>query len=297
MGQGSETAKGAMGGATTGATIGSLGGPMGTAIGAGAGAIIGGGMAWWDSRNKKKNKYNPNQANYNLPGFHGMTSDYNQALAAGAPQSGMSSFRGDQARLARMLAAQASGHAEAPGQRLARMEAQAMADRGAAQQMAMAQGGRGGMGALAGRNAAMNAAQIQSRAGQQSAMGGLAAQMGAQQQLSGVLAGARGQDISQSQFNANLQFQNQAEMMRQRLMAAQMQQQGMMGYDAAKGGKWAVQQGQPSTGDQLMGMGIGAVNAYTGMKSAGIIGGGGGGGNSSWGGNDSNVTPWGSPRD
>lgn len=253
-------AQGALAGAGTGAAF----GPWGAA----AGGIIGG-VAGLFGGGKPENPYaDVNQANFNLPGFDQYMGDYNQALANGPNLSGRSGFARDQRQLANMLMAQAKG--AGPGQQLAAAQAQQMADRGAAQQMAMAQASRGGMGALAGRNAAMQAANIQSRAGEQAMMGGLQAQLGAQGQLGGVLQGARGQDISQNQFNANLQFQHQAEMMRQRAAMAGMQQQGMMGYEAARTGRyapWGAQNQGPTDFEKYLGamgglaQGVGAYQA------------------------------------
>lgn len=242
----------AAGGAASGAAAGAALGPWG----AGAGALIGGALGYFSGGEEKNPYADVDKANFAVPGYQGMMQDYNAAVYGGQPGvSGQSGFRGRQVELANMLRAQAQG--QGPGQQLAQMRAKQFADRAAAQQMAMAQGQRGGMGALAGRNAAMAAASAQSRAGEQAMQGSLAAQLGATQQLGGVLAGGRGQDISQSQFNASQRNAWQQEMMRQRMGLAGMQQQGMMGYEAARTGRYAPWQAteanQPSQMDKYLG--------------------------------------------
>src|SRR5690606_23421896 len=128
-----------------------------------------------------------------------------------------------------------------------------MADRGVAQQMAMAQSGRPGGGALAARRAAMNAGDINAQATQAAVMGGLQAQLGATGQLGNVLQGARQQDFQRASFNADARLrqtgmndQRELEALAQRLRLAGMQQQGGMGYEAMRQGQYQFDASQPS---------------------------------------------------
>ncbi len=271
-----EGAKGAAGGAMTGAAVGSLGGPVGTAIGGVAGGLLGGAYGLFGGSGKPS----VNRSNFDLPGYQQQYNQYGQIAGQSqgrqAPQAGFSDFRSGQQNLVGMLQAQARG--KGPGQQLVRMQAQGMADRGSAQQLAMARGARPGAGPASYLGAAQNAAGIQSQVGGQAAQAGLQAQLGAIGQLQGTLEGARGADELQGRFNADAQMrqtgmndQRQMEALRQRLMAAQMQQQGGMGYQNAKLGLAAM----PSTGDKLLGMGMGAGQM---AMTRGMMGGGGGGG-------------------
>lgn len=207
---------------------------------------------------------------------------HRDAPSANSYAASTSNFRGGQSQLARMLMNQAQGRG--PGQRLVRMQAQNMADRGVAQQYGMAASQRPGGGAGAYQNAAMNAANMTSRVGEQAAMGGLQAQLGAVGQLGGVLQGARGQDEQLrmfnagqrqqgSQFNADAQLrqmglndQAQLEALRQRLQLSGMQQQGGLTYEQLRNQYRLGQMQQPTFGDQLMSGGASLGAAYLGAK-------------------------------
>lgn len=231
----------------------SMGGPWGALIGGVAGIGIGGFAGDGGLMGQRGSDYAmPNQENFMVPGYDAEMDRYRQLLAAQGQQSGRSGFRYGQERLRDMLMSQAQG--KGPGQQLARAHAEQMADRGAKQQMAMAASRSGGMGALAGRNAAMAGADIQSRAGEQAMMGGLKAQLGATSQLGQVLAQGRGQDISQSQFNANLAQQREMELLRQRLGLLGMQQQGGQAYEGALTSRYGPSLSQPTSGERSMGM-------------------------------------------
>jgi len=193
-----------------------------------------------------------------------------------------SPFRGDQRQLAGMLMRQAQGHG--PGQRLVRMQAQGAADRGMAQQMAMANSGRPGMGAMGARNAMMNSGNIQSQVGGQAAMAGLQAQLGATSQLGSVLQGARGQDLNASQFAASQKQQNdqfntdarlrqmglndqaQLEALRQRLQLSGMQQQGGLTYEQLLNQHKLGTMAQPTLGQQLLSGGASVMTAQAMRK-------------------------------
>lgn len=240
-------------------------------------------------------------SNYNLPGFNQQYNQYGQLSQQygnrGAPQArsytaGGSSFRGDQRALVQGLQADAAGNG--PGQQLARMQAQNIADRTFGQQLSAAASARPGMGAAAYQNAAMNAANAQSQVGGNAAMAGVQARLGAMNQLGGVLQGARGQDQELgmfnaqqrqqgSQFNADAQLrqmglndQAQLEALRQRLAASQMQQQGGLAYNQHLQNYNVTRMGQPTAGQALLGMAGGLAGGY--MQMQGMGGGGGGGG-------------------
>lgn len=263
-----EGAKGAAGGAALG---GSLGGPLGAA----AGGIIGGALGLFGGDDPKRPEIDRN--NFNVPGYQSQYNRYGNIAANSqfrtAPQAGQSGFRGDQTQLARMLMAQAQG--QGPGQQLARQHAQQMADRGVAQQMAMAQSGRPGGGALAARRAAMNAGDINAQATQSAVMGGLQAQLGATGQLGNVLQGARQQDFQRASFNADARLrqtgmndQREMEALAQRLRLAEAQQRGGMNYEKALQGNYEFEAGQPGLGDRLLGMGGNMLTGYM-MQNAG----------------------------
>lgn len=220
--------------------------------------------------------------------------DDRNAPRANAYTAGESGFRGNQSQLAHMLMRQAQGHG--PGQKLVRMQAQQAADRGMQQQMAMANSGRPGMGAMGARNAMMNSGNIQSQVGGQAAMAGLQAQLGATNQLGSVLQGARGQDLQRgmfnagqqqqgSQFNADAQLrqmglndQAQLEALRQRLQLGGMQQQGGLTYEQLLAQHRLGKMGQPTFGQQLMSGGASLGAAYLGAGGGQAAQSGGGGG-------------------
>ncbi len=101
-------------------------------------------------------------------------------------------------------------------------------------------------------------------------------QLGAMQNYGQFLQGARGQDDSMSQFNADARFrqlglndQSQLEALRQRLQLQGMQQQGGMGYEQNRTQRYTGQLGvapQPTFGQQLLGAAGGAGQAYLAAK-------------------------------
>ena len=270
-----EGIKGAAGGAAVGTAI--MPG-WGTA----GGAVIGGLLGGFGGGGASKPQPPTWSSRYNLPDYNGQSRRYEHlaGMFGGrlAPNVAESGFRGDQSALVRMLQEQAAGRG--PGQAVVRMQAEQAANRGAAQQMGMAQGAVGN-GAMAARNAALGMSNIQSHVGEQAAMGGLQAQLGATGQLGGVLQGARGQDLALGQANAQLTLDNrrvndqaQLEALRQRLEASKMQQFGGISFENNLANYLSTMAGkppQPTLGDRLLGMGMGA-------GQMGMLGGGGGGG-------------------
>jgi hypothetical protein len=201
------------------------------------------------------------RSNYNVPGYDAAYGQYGQ-MAGGfagrnAPQAGASMFRGQQAGLGQQLAREAGGNGI--GQGLIRGQAQGQADRGLQQQYGMAAGARPGQAGLAYRQAAMNAGAQNAQVGGQSAQALGQYQLGAMNNYGQFLQGARGQDDSQAQFNVDarlrqlgLNDQSQLEALRQRLQLQGMQQQGGMGYEANRAGRYGGLLGVPTSEEQLI---------------------------------------------
>jgi hypothetical protein len=255
---------------------GAIGGPWGAVAGAGAGLLMGGGA------DDEKRQYDPNQDNFMLPGYGDTRSQYSNMIGQGprgAPQAGVSGFRGDQRQLSGMLFDQARG--QGPGQEIAQRQASQQVQQGLGQQMAMARSARPGQSAMAARNAAMAGGQLQGAGAQAASMGGLAAQQSAIGQLGGVLQGARGQDLQRNISNAGMQQQQmsmddsrQMELLRQRMMMDQMQQQGGQAYENARMGGTNLALQQPSDWDKILGAAQGFGQSRM-MMGAGSGGGGG----------------------
>lgn len=189
-----------------------------------------------------------NPADFQVPGLEQLGNQRlglaNQFLAQGAPQAGMSGFRGDQAQLIRMLQSQAAG--QGPGQEIARLQAANQAQDGIKNQLSQAASQRGGASPLAARMAAQNSAGISGAAANAATMGGLNAQMGAIGALGQNIGMARGADEAMNQFNVqatlqNRQQQQQAalEALRQQLMGKDLQQQGMIAGQNARTARFA----------------------------------------------------------
>lgn len=256
---------------------------LGAVAGGPAGALVGG---YWNDINKgmeRGGEYRGvDRGNFDVPEYVSQRNKYNEIAYADprqAPQAQarMAKERGNrrrQSRIGQMLMAEAKGNG--PAQKLARLNAEQMADRGVAQQMAMASSGRPGQGAMASQNAAMNAADIQSRVGEQATNAGLAAQMQAQQLASGHFTGARGQDQNMAQFNSaqrnnmnqfnadarlrqlGLDDRRQMEALGQRLQLAQMQQQGGMEYERNRTQRYGYNMGTPTGMERILGFGVNA---------------------------------------
>lgn len=279
MGKGSDTAKGAASGAAIGTAI--MPG-WGTAIGAGVGGIAGyfGSDDGAGSRLQvAEDMYGGvNRNNYNVNGYNPAFRQYsqmaNQYGGRGAPQAGQSGFRNQQLGHGMQLQREANGNGI--GSRLIRQQAQGQADRGLQQQMAMAASARPGQGASASRQAMMNAGNMNAQVGGQSAQAAGQYQLGAMQQYGQFLGQARGQDDSQSQFNADarlrqlgLNDQSQLDALRQRLQMQGMQQQGGMAYEQQRGNRYAIAAGQPTSNEQTMSALQGAANAYAMYNNGG----------------------------
>lgn len=254
---------------------GAIGGPWGALAGAAGGFLLGGGS------DDERRQYDPNYDNFMLPGYGQTRGQYDSMIGQGprgAPQAGMSGFRGGQQQLSSMLFNQARG--QGPGQEIARRQAAQQVEQGMGQQMAMARSARPGQSAMAARNAAMASGQLQGAGAQAASMGGLAAQQSAIGQLGGVLQGARGQDLQRNIANAGMRQQQmsiddarQMELLRQRLQMDRFQQMGGMGYEQARMGGANLAAQQPSDWDKILGAAQGFGQARM-LQGAGSMGGG-----------------------
>ena len=162
-------------------------------------------------------------------------------------------FRQGQAQLAAQLQAQAAGQ----GPSLATQQLKQATDRNIAQQAAAA-AAAGGNSALAQRNLSQNAAQLGRSAAADAAQMRIQEQLAAREQLAGVLAGARGQDIGLAQAQAQLQQQinlanqqagnqfglaNMEALNQFALEQARLQQQGRQ-FDVGAANEFALQRAQ-----------------------------------------------------
>lgn len=208
---------------------------------------------------------------FNFDRQYDMYSSFNQEDAKrGLRQD---NFRDRQDWLLQQLKADAAGNG--PGQALARMQAQNMADRGAQQQMAMAAAGRPGNSASAGTRAAFNGANIQSAVGGQAAEAGLKARLGALGQMGQAAESARRGDIAQMGLND----QRQLEALRQRLQLTGMRQQGEQWWQ----GNQFQRSMQPSNAERLMGMAGQGAQTYAAIQTGGASNAATGGGGSNQG--------------
>ena len=258
----------------------------------GAGLVggVGGGMNKLFAPDRSDNDYTDmNRSNYDLPGYADrdarlgqLEQQWGQRQApqaqtpgiGGFQDSGASSFRGDQQALFDQLRARATGQDS-----LSQMQLRDNLGANIRQQQAMAASARPGQGALAARSAAQQMGQMGAGLSGQQAMAGIQERQGAQNLLGGMLGQARGQDISQGQFNASQQNQRQmalaqmlaqnqqfnagarqAQMgmnqagqlgaMGQQFQNAAGQQQGGQAYEAARNARWGAMLGQPTRGEQ-----------------------------------------------
>jgi hypothetical protein len=185
------------------------------------------------------------------------------ALGHQAPQldpTQQAQFRNMQMQQAQQLQRIASGQQQGAGE----LAAQRQAANAAAQQQAMARMGRGPNAALAFRGAANNVAGIGLNAAGQGQQAALQDQQMAQGALTGALGQGRGQDLSLSGQNANLQEQNFAN-----------QNQAALGYlnnmSGLEQGRLGMQQQANMAQNQfqqgLFGAGMNALSGVGGLLS------------------------------
>jgi hypothetical protein len=279
MGQGSEAAKGALGGAATGAAIGSVVPGWGTVIGAGIGGLVGGAAGWFGGgdKGKKPMQYQDRDQMQALirggsgeggdAGYWAQDVTHFQApqVAASGLKMWDDPFRRAQLQQMGQLQGIASGQQQGAGE----LAVQRQAQQALAAQQAQARMARGGNAALAYRNAAGQSAAIGSSAAGAARQAALQDQMNAQGLLSGLSAQGRGADINVSGQNANLEQQaniQNAGLAQQNQVINSGNYMGLLSQlNQMNGNQLAASAGQPSQpglGAQLLSTGGQALGAY-----------------------------------
>jgi hypothetical protein len=136
-----------------------------------------------------------------LPGYQQRDASYQQAMAQGL--AGQTDLRQRQGTLADYLGGLVQGKDSLSAQQLRQG-----ADKSLQQQQALQASAAPGNQALAARMASQNAGRIGMDLTGQTAMSGIAERQAAANSLSGLLGGARGQDLSLMGGQAQLQLQN-----------------------------------------------------------------------------------------
>lgn len=250
-----DTLKGAAGGAVTGASIGSVAGPYGALIGGAIGGVGGGLLSYFggssaEDEQKQLDEYRQKVLGRGVP-------------QTNAAQANISDFRGNQQELVKRLEALSNG----TGPSLVGEQLKAATDRNSAQQQAIANSGRGNM-TLSNLLAANNSAQLGQGAAQQAAIGRLAEEQAANSQLSTTLQGARGADEQLAQFNAQQKnFAAQANL-EAKLRAMGLSDSSILSILQ----QMSVNANKPSTGDQLLAGGVGALGMYASNQGKANIG-------------------------
>lgn len=244
-----QAGQGAVGGALGGAAAGSAFGPVGTLIGAGAGGILGGIGGYLSGQDQ-------NESRRRMEEYYRRVLDRQAPQAGPAAQANLSSFRGNQSDLVRMLEDQAAGR----GPSMAGEQLRAATDRNVRQQAGFAAGQAGSGAGIAAFQAANNIGQLGAQSAQDAGIARIAEINAARQQLGLTLQGARGQDEETGRFNAG----QQNEMSRANLEA----QLRTMGYNDAA--ILQIMQGMapqgPGLGSQLLAGGAGAFGQMAGSR-------------------------------
>lgn len=257
-------------GAAGGGMAGSAFGPVGTGLG-----ILGGGIAGWMGGGQPDTSGGANQqwGDY----FNQVMSRSNNPYQMGpAAQAGDSSFRNNQQNLVKMLEQQASG--QGPSQ--AGLMLQKAQEGNANSQMAMANSGRGNA-TLGMQGAQANTARLGAQSGQDAAIARMQEIYNAQNQLGGVLQGARGQDQNLSMFNTGQQNQQSQANLEARLRQMGMNDQAIQQILGARTQIGENNYNQPTLGSQLLAGGAGAL-AFANSQKANNQGGNG----------QSSMIPW-----
>lgn len=216
-------------------------------------------------------QFQTDPSQFQMPGFQqqqAMANNYTQQAMGGDPNQ--LQFRGQQSQLANMLFNQANGG----GPNLANAQLKDATNRNISQAFAMAQANPNDPNAA--RLAANNVAGANQTAAGQSAEERMQQQLAAQQQLAGVLQGARGQDLS------NYSAMNQAGLGWAGLgqQGANSQLQAQIAQQQIASGAYANSQGaaQSMFGGLVGGIAAGAMSdggVVPGYASGGIPGGAG----------------------
>lgn len=184
-----------------------------------------------------------NKDNFELPNFNALQGrglDY----LHGVDTRGQSSFRGGQEDLGRMLAERARGRGPSVADETMRQQNE-MAQR---QQLALAAGANPANAAMAQRLASEGAANASVGIGGAGAL----AKVTEANQAAGLLGNVYGQGRQQDIGNRAVDDQARAELLRQGLQGAGMQQQGMMGYEQNRTQRYGTALGVPTQGEQFI---------------------------------------------
>lgn len=248
---------------------------IGSAV-AGIGTSIFGGIKEKKRQERMKEDFAKHQQQYEATGqaMGGLAPQY-QAMGERfsnmtAPELAKSRYEGQQAQFANMMADAAAGR----GPSQAQMQLQRANDAAIANQMAMANSGRGN--AMAAQfNAARNAAALNQEAARQSALLRQQEMMDARGLYGQALGSFRGQDLQAAQAN-------QAAALQSRSLNQQAGFAGLGGALGAYGAQLGAQQasagltqaryGQPSVGNALMAGGMSMTGQAAGMYGNYLMG-------------------------
>lgn len=192
------------------------------------------------------------RGNFNLPGYDEAQKRYGDYLG-GVDARGQSSFRGGQEDLGKLLMDRAQGRGPSVAGETLRQQNE-MAQR---QQLAMAAGANPANAAMAQRLASEGAANASVGLGGQAAL----ARATEANQAAGLLGNVYGQGRQQDIANTAVNDQARAELLRQGLMASQMQQQGGMNYEQNRTQRYGAALGVPTQGEALV-KGLSGVLPY-----------------------------------
>lgn len=213
-------------------------------------AVPGGAQALGDSFERGGEYKGIDRSNFDLPGFAGIQDRYNGYLG-NIDSRGDSSFRGGQEQLAAMLMDRARGRGPSVAGETLRQQNE-LAQR---QQLSMAAGANPSNSALAQRLASENMAN------QAVGLGGAAALARAAEanQAAGLLGNVYGQGRQQDITAQAANDAARAELLRQGLAAAGLQQQGGMNYEQNRTARYGASMGQPTTSERILGGVLGGL--------------------------------------
>lgn len=265
------------------------------AVGAGIAAKSGVGLNKTPAKNfGQSSQYDPNAFQYGgAPGVAQMDiSRFQQAAGASAGRAApgvdyatADAARAQQAQMAGLMAARASGQVPSIAQQQAGIDMQ----RAVAAQASQAASARGAAGlALAGQQAASNTANAQAAISQQAQVNAANERLAAEQAAYGAYGGLRGADVQQAQFGAGLSMQQQQmndareqaflereQAVRQMQMQGQMQGQGLLAgsYNQAEALNQARLGNNAQMGLNWFKAGMGAGMGGAEMAQKGMMGG------------------------
>lgn len=250
---------------------------------------------WSDIKDWTNRQFNPtdpaNNAyssidanNYNLPGYQ-QRADYSMGQAQGAQGRGAftaadSPFRAYQQQALDNYQRTMTD----PGNSWAMQQGQLDQAANAAQQRSLMASASPSNLAMMARVGSQNTARGNQAIAGNAMMGHIAERNNALNSMAGVAGAARGQDLGLNTFNAQQQAQNRAAndayeqgMLGMNMQNAAYQQNGTMGLEANRAGRFATVAGQPTAMGRIVGGLAGGIQSF-GSSQGGQGGGGGGGG-------------------